>query len=325
MTGSVKTVCVGRYVVDVPAEAEVSFSGVIIAGLSVDTVEENDTEFRQRVAARESDLAARGPATDGTGGMVEAHDLRLSGITGRTFIYGRNRGYWFEDGRRIDDEWVAVEIHAHTGGLSVSLSSKVADEVTVASAEALIARLQVRGKDEVPTAPGFCMSRAMFVEPLPSHKSEHTVMHVGMPGHPDLGLTLASIAGGEPETSSLTRVGQAEASTGADVLLRMNKLRERKRSINGIEGEEVLVRAREFNFTTTYGFSWDAPGSKDDLLQPYLSLELQTGLGARLGGKPVETSLHEDALLALWDSIASSIRLRKTVPGAARGLAETAH
>jgi hypothetical protein len=87
----------------------------------------------------------------------------------------------------------------------------------------------------------------------------------------------------------------------------------------------VLVRAREFNFTTTYGFSWDAPGSKGDLLQPYLSLELQTGLGQRLGGKPVETSLHEDALLALWDSIASSIRLRKTVPGAARGLAETAH
>jgi hypothetical protein len=82
----------------------------------------------------------------------------------------------------------------------------------------------------------------------------------------------------------------------------------------------VLVRAREFNFTTTYGFSWDASGAQDDLLQPYLSLELQTGLSARPGGKPVDTSLHEDALLTLWDSIASSIRLRKNGPPSNSGI-----
>lgn len=68
-----------------------------------------------------------------------------------------------------------------------------------------------------------------------------------------------------------------------DVLLRMNKLRERQRSINGIEG---------------------------DLLLPYLSLELQTAKSATPGGTPVDTILHEDAMLALWDRIASSIRLR---------------
>lgn len=68
-----------------------------------------------------------------------------------------------------------------------------------------------------------------------------------------------------------------------DVLLRLNKLRERQRSINGIEG---------------------------DLLHPYLSLELQTDKSATPGGTPVDTILHEDAMLALWDRIASSIRLR---------------
>jgi hypothetical protein len=314
MTEKMKTVCVGRYLVDVPAQAEVSFSGAVLDGFSVDTVEESDTAFRERLAVREAEIAARGPATDGSGGMVEARDLRIPDMTGRTFIHGRNRGYWFEDGRRVDDEWVAIEAHAHFRGISVSLSTKFGDEGTAASAEALLARLQVRGKEEVSAAPGFCISRAVFAEPLPAHKGEHTVMHVGLPGHPDVGITLASIAGGNPETSLLTRVAKAEASTGADVLLRMNKLRERKRSINGIEGEEILVRAREFNFTTTYGFSWDAPGAKDDPLQPYLALELQTGMSERSGGKPTDTSLHEDALLSLWDSIASSIRLRKSGP-----------
>jgi hypothetical protein len=314
MMEKMKTVCVGRYLVDVPAQAEVSFSGAIIDGFTVETFEESDEAFSGRLAAREIEIAARGTANDGSGGMVEARDLRIPGISGRTFMYGRNRSYWFEGGRRVDDEWVAVEIHAHVEGLSVTLTSKFADEAAAASAEALVARLHVSGAGEVPATPGFCVERAVFAEPLPAHTTEHTVMHVGLPGHPDLSVTLASIAGGTPGTSLLTRVAKAEADTSAETLLRMNKLREGKRSINGIEGEEVLVRARELNFTTTYGFSWDAPGTKDDVLQPYLSLELQTGISERSGGKPVETSLHEDALLSLWETIASSIRLRKSGP-----------
>jgi hypothetical protein len=302
LTGEMKTVCVGRHLIDVPAQALVSFSGANIDGFSVNTVEESDTEFRDRIAGREGEIAARGPANDGSGGMVEAHDLRIPGLQGRTFIYGRNRSYWFEAGRRVDDEWVAVEVHAHAKGLSVSLSTRFADASTAASAEGLISGLQVRGNDEVPTKAGFCVERAVFIDPLPAHKSEHTVMHLDLPGHPELDLMFASIAGGTPGTSLSVRTAQAEAGMSPAVSLRIKKLRERRRSINSIEGEEVLVRAREFNGATSYGFSWDAPGTKDSLLQPYLSLELQT--------KPVDTSLHEDALVTLWDSIASSIRLR---------------
>jgi hypothetical protein len=276
MTAAKKTVCIGRYLVDVPAQSEVSFSGALLDSFAIDTTEESDAAFRDRIAAREAEISARGSAMDGSGGMVEARDLHIPGIVGRTFIFGRNRGYWFEEGRRVDNEWVAVEIHAHTEGHSL--------------------------KDEVPAAPGFCIRR---------DKSEHMVMHLGLPGHPDLGLALASLAGGAPGTSLPARVAEAEARTSADLLLRMNKLRKGKRLINGIEGEEVLVRAREFNLATTYGFSWHASGAQDDLLQPYLSPELRTGISARPGGKPVDTSLHEDALLRLWDSIAASIRLRK--------------
>jgi hypothetical protein len=315
LTGKMKTVCVGRHLIDVPAQAQVSFSGANIDGFSVNTVEESDTEFRERIAGREREIAARGAATDGSGGMIEAHELRIPGLTGRTFIYGRNRSYWFEAGRRVDDEWVAVEIHAHAKGLSVSLSSKFADEATAASAEGLISGLQVRAHDEVPANAGFCVERAVFIDPLPVHRSEHAVMHIGLPGHPELDLTLASIAGGSPGSSLSVRAAQAEACTSPEVSLRMKRLRERKRLINSIEGEEVLVRAREFNGETSYGFSWDAPGTKDSLLQPYLSLELQTN--------PVNTSLHEDALLTLWDSIASSIRPQgRDTPGLRRDYSE---
>jgi hypothetical protein len=321
MTEKMRTVCVGRYLVDVPVQAEVSMSHERIDGFAIDTVAESEAEFRARVAAREAEIDALGAeaGAQGPGGMIEARDLRIPGMVGRSLVYGRTRSHGFEGGRRVDAEWVSVESHAHTGGLSISLSAKYVGEDDVRAAEALLAQLRLRGGDEIPSVPGFCIDHAVFAEPLPAHTTEHIAMHIGLPDHPDLALALVSMPGGGFDPGLIARSRATDAGAGADTMLRITKLREGKRSINGIDGEEVLVRAREFNFTTTYGFNWEAPGLDNDPLQPYLSLELQSGIGERPGGKPVETSLHEDALLALWDSIASSIRLRRNGPPPSSG------
>jgi hypothetical protein len=316
MTEKTKTVCVGRYLVDVPAQAEVGLSGAMLDGFEIAAVEESAAAFRERIAARESEIATHQADTDGDfeGGLVEARDLRIAGMIGRTLIYGRSRGYLMQGERRVYLESVSVETHAHINGFSFSLSAKSTEEASAREAEALLAQLKLRGEDEVPADPGFCVWRAVFAEPLPGHRNEHIVMHLGLPAHPDLALTLASLAGIHSGPGLLARTAQTDATTNADILLRMTKLREGKRSINSVDGEELLLRAREYNFTTTYGFNWESPGVTDDPMLPFLSLELRTGVNERPGGKPVDTSLHEDALLELWDSIASSIRLRKSGP-----------
>lgn len=51
-----------------------------------------------------------------------------------------------------------------------------------------------------------------------------------------------------------------------------------------------------YNFTTGYAFDWKIRGSTDEVQRPCLALDMQTGLGDRPGGKPVETRLHDDAL-----------------------------
>lgn len=319
MTEKMKTVCVGRFLVDVPAHAEVSLSREMIDGFEIETIEESEAAFRERVAAREAEIAANAAAGSGAaarsaGGLVEARDLRVPGMIGRTLVFGRTRSYAIEGGRRVDDEWVSIEAHAHKGPLSFMLSMKYADEAEARTAEALLARLDVRGEDEIPAAPGFCVRRALFAEPLPPHDTEHVTMHVGLPDHPDVALAFASLPGGARERTLLARVAETDAAAGADELLRVTRLRSGRRDINGIGGEEVLERVRELNFTTGYGFMWEAPGVKDSLSQPFLSLELQGGISPRPGGKPVDTSLHEDAVLALWQSISSSIRLRPSGP-----------
>src|SRR4051794_37216673 len=57
-TEKTKTVCVGRYLVDVPAQAEVDLAGGMLAGFEIVTVEESESAFRARVAARETGIKA---------------------------------------------------------------------------------------------------------------------------------------------------------------------------------------------------------------------------------------------------------------------------
>lgn len=316
MTEKMKTVCVGRYLVDVPGEAEVRLSGERISGFAIDSVEESEAAFRDRVQAREAEIVERGRVHDdsGEGGMVEARDLRIPGLTGRSFVYGRSRGYMMNGDRRIDMESVSIEVHAHMGELSFSLSATSKQVSDVKEAEALLAHLRTRGEEEIPPVPGFCIWRGIFAEPLPEHVNEHVTLHLGLPGHPDMGLAFDSMPAGRTDRSLLARVADIDAQASADEMLRVTKLRSGKRNINGIDGEEVLERVRELNFTTGYSFMWEAQGAEHDHLQPYLLLNMETGTNPRPGGKPVDSSLHEDAVLALWDSISSSIRLRKFGP-----------
>lgn len=314
MTEKMKSVCVGRFLVDVPARAQVSLSLEMIDGFEIDRQEESEAAFRDRVAARESAIRARGTATDGTGGMVAASEVRLATMTGRIFVFGRNRGYLMKGDHRVDDEFVSLEAHAHVSGTSFTLSMKYANEADAKAAEALLARLHLRGQDEIPVSPGFCIEGAFFAEPLPRHKTEHVAMHLGLPGHPDLAMAFVSMPGGGSDPDLLARSAATDASDSAAEALRVTKLRSRKRDINGLPGEESLERFRELNFATTYSFMWETRGLDDDPLHPFLSLELQAGINPEPGGKPLDASLHEDAVLALWDAISSSIRLRPHDP-----------
>src|SRR5437763_12139984 len=74
MTEKMKTVCVGRYLIDVPAQAEVGLSGAMLDGFEIETVDESDAAFRQRVAAREADIGSNHVVDTNESGMVEARD-----------------------------------------------------------------------------------------------------------------------------------------------------------------------------------------------------------------------------------------------------------
>ncbi|CAH0188113.1 hypothetical protein SRABI118_01421 [Massilia sp. Bi118] len=315
MMAKKKTACVGRYLVDVPADADVTLTSERLAGFEIQTREEDEATFRTRIAAREAEIATSGRMSDDSNGLAIVRDLRIPGMIGRTMIFGHNAGYLMEAGRRVKDQFSSVEVHAHIGKQSFTLSAKYADEDRARLAETLLTRLRLRGEDEIPSEPGFCIERAFFSEPLPIREAEHFALQIGLPNHADIKMTLFSLPGGGAEPSLFRRVAETDSSAGFSERLRVTKIRLKKRSIDGLEGEEALESFLELNLATTYSFIWEARGIVSDPLRPFLSIELHAGMSQQAGGKPVNASLHQDALLALWDSIASSIRLRDPEPG----------
>lgn len=314
MTNQMKRICVGRFSIDVPTQASVSFSHEAIDGFEIDSFEEAESLFHERIAAREAEINAEKSVVGmhQTGGMIEARDIRVPGGLGRIFVYGRTRSYSMDGNRRIDDEWVAIDAYAHLNGLSFLLKMRYANESASYDAEAILGRLRLRPENSMPTESGFCIYRAIFIEPLPSHKTEHVVLRIGIPQYPDIAFSFNSMPGGGGEADLLARAANTDAEASFAEWLRVSKLRVGKRDINGLAGSEVLEKVRELNFATTYGFMWETPGIDADPMQPYISFEMQGGISARPGGQPRNTSLHEGAVMALWDSISSSIRLRPT-------------
>jgi hypothetical protein len=161
---------------------------------------------------------------------------------------------------------------------------------------------------EIPAVPGFCTSRAVFAEPLPPHVNENVTMYLALPSHPDLAFALSSIANAHPGPGLLARAADVDAVPEADQVSPTTRLRSDTRSINGFPGEETAERVREPNSTTGYSLNWEARGVQGDVLQPYVSCEMQAGVSLQPDVPPTNASLGQDAVLALWDTIVSTIR-----------------
>jgi hypothetical protein len=178
------------------------------------------------------------------------------------------------------------------------------------SLSVLLAQLQPLEKDTVPTQPGFCLDGAFLRDRASGEPDESIVMFAGLPGHEDLGIALATIAGTTPGPGLIERNAANRAGPYAFLNAFLSTLLEGKRSINGMEGDELAFRARERNFSTGYTFDWEMRGTKDNVLHPFVSLELQTGISPRAGGQPVQSSLSEAAVSDLWRRMSSRLRVR---------------
>jgi hypothetical protein len=312
LTEQMKTACVGRFLIDLPASMDFSYGQVFVDGLWISGQQEASEAFQKRVLARQAEIVAE-PNEPGRKNLEKLEEYDDHGFTGKILVFGRNTTTGQEHGKAREWKSVKLEAHVHSNGTSFTFKADGYDPELVGDLRKLIDKLRLVPDKEIPSAAGFCFGPGMFVDPLPAELTEGVVLFAGFRDHPDLALALHTRAGTQPD-----KEGRLERDTAVDAEMPlwqkplMDKLRKGKRTIDGIEGDEVAERWTELNFVHTFGFNWEVSGTENNVFVPFMHLEMSTGHPVNAGARPVTSFLGEEALLQLWDKISSSIRIRPT-------------
>jgi hypothetical protein len=312
MTGKMKTVCVGRFLIDLPGEAVFSRGQTFVQGFNVAGFAESRDDFSARLATREAQING-GLNQLGRKNMESVTNVERDGFVGKIFVFGRQSDYLMEGANRVVFENVAVEGYVNAQGTSFSFIADAYDPSRTRNLNRLISQLRVTGPDDIPATPGFCFGAGMLVDPLEASQRESLSLFASIPGHPDLAIAFTSMAGLKAGLGLLERNARTVAREPFWMRTAFTTLRQGKRAVHGLTGEELVMRVTELNFSTVFGLDWEMGGTPNDVMAPFLHLELETGRNPHAGGKPLPSSLAEPALLALWDKIVGSIRARPAV------------
>jgi hypothetical protein len=310
MNKQMKTVCVGRFLIDVPTEAIVTSGQIAVDHFRITNHgAETNAQFSARLALREGEINAKTNQA-GRKNMERVDEVHHEGVDGKIFVFGASSTHVYHGEKKVVYYGVELNGYAHVNGLTFSFISNDYNPDKVGNLANLLKQLRPMKPGEIPTQPGFCLDGAFLDDPLKAEQNESIVMFAGLPGHEDLGIALSTIAGSTPGPGLLERHRENRAGPYAFLNVLTSTLLEGKRTINGLAGEEFAFKARERNFTTGYAFDWETQGTEDDVLHPFVSLELQTGISPRAGGEPVQSTLSEESLADLWRRMSSSLRLR---------------
>ncbi len=237
-----KPMCVGRFLIDIPADAEVSYRGAMIAGWSISTYDETDEQFAARVEKKEAQLSGE-KNERGKPSLESTHEVDKNGVHGKIHVFGREwiRGLPTEP----VSESVRVEAMIRVQKHSFILTREFGNDGYLKKLAELVAQFRSREENEIPTEAGFCFEGGFITEPIMVEQTERTTMFVGLNGHPDVSIALSMIAGITIPRTLLQR--DAESSTINENRSRFHTFRRGPRPLNGEPGEEVLERVHEFN------------------------------------------------------------------------------
>lgn len=313
LTKHMKTICVGRFLIDLPASASMTRRYESVSGVDIfSTNGETEEEFLQRLAATELEMS-REMNRDGQPSLESSKDIALDAARGKVMVYDRRRTKVLEDDEFVFSENVAFLGMVRLADVSITGEVEWLAPRYIESVIGIFERIRPLKEREIPQESGFCLNHAIVQDPYEHDGVESAVLFAGIPGYPDLNIVFSSMAGTNPAPGLLERNARAASREPFFMRLAFSTLHQGQRTVNSLPGEELIMRIRELNWTTRYAFQWEMPGRQDDVYAPVLKLELESGTNPVAGGKPVNSSLSRAAMTYLWQKIVSSIRLRPTV------------
>ncbi|MGY0652785.1 T6SS immunity protein Tli4 family protein [Luteimonas sp. A537] len=298
-----RTHCLGRYLIDLPADAIVSGRFEFASDSMETKVGVSADQFEQLLAARESALRS---IKHKNGGDIfsDRIDFRSDRIllqswsdpfTSRTQYQNEYFGYF------PAQAFVAI----FKGRTSATAKSRTVDYYRSFSDA-----FRYRAATEVPSGVGFCFDHG-FITDSELNNEEFTAS-IRLNAYPSVTVTLMSYVTGKPDEELLKRVGRIPPGY-EEAATRMKSLRRGDRNIGPVKGQELLVRG-DAEGKRSYQFLWEAQGRANSLEFPFMSLELSTTDQTDEDGEIIVAPFKTDEeALRVWDAILDTLRLR---PGA---------
>lgn len=312
-----KTVCFGRYTLEVPQEAELTWGSSVISG-DVTFIHGGLEASKRRVSddiakiKRKSDTAE---ITYNKEGPVEASwQIR----------------YYESD---LDKKYKLhfFNTYINKGDLTFILSGSVDDSETEDAAAARLASraqsLRLRAADEVPNEPGYCIPHGFMTDKLYAAQ-EMVSAGIHFPSLPDVTFSISSNKNAygdyspaefesekRRELSLLARIEQAKKDQGLGYPSR-TVLREGKRDVQHWHGEESLIKRKD----GTHDFEWAFVGTPGDVANPSeYNVVMFTKVKHNVVGAAPAASVTDAEAVALWDTLLSGLKFRVKVPKAPEG------
>ncbi|SFL70313.1 hypothetical protein SAMN02982985_01242 [Rugamonas rubra] len=309
MLEKMKTMCVGRFLIDVPEVAETSFRPAFLSGWDISSIpDQTDQEFTDWMNEKEAALKiAKGK--DGEPNRYTIEAVTVAGFSGKFFISGRYWHTWNEGEKKITAESAEILALVRSGGVSFSLFATERGPEQTSKLAQIISQIRPLADGEIPSEPGFCVERGIIREPLTAKQRERVTMFVGFNDHRDISIAFDTEAGLKGDLPLLERSAQNSVRLANPSAFHL--LRRRVRNIGAIEGQEYLERVREINGVESHSLTWESINyDRNDVYKPELMLKLADGFGRP--GEQLNASLSDKAVLELWDKMLSSLRVRPT-------------
>jgi hypothetical protein len=312
-----KILCFGRYAIEVPQEAQLVWGGA---------------SFPSKVLIVLSDFEkAKGRADEQIKKVKWEHDTAEIIYIGPGPIDNSWQVRYFEDKYAKEDNSLFFYTYISKGNLTFVVGDAIekgeSESTVVARQLGKANTLRLRGAEEVPAEPGFCIEHGFM---LGDQYDDQEMVNAGiyLPSLPDVTFSVSSnkdayadIDKAEFEKterdklSLLARIKGAQNIQGAFYPKR-DVLREGKRNVQHWKGEESLIRRPG----GAHDFEWALVGTPRDVANPSeFHAAMFTKVADNMVGAAKKASVSDDEAVALWDKLLSGLKFRVKVPRAPEG------
>lgn len=308
-----RTVCFGRFMLDVPASATAAW-GRSIVPLTVlvypNEAEETKAESQQFIQELKNEKTTDGnPLLISVDKISKPEGAIVAGYASLTSSVNLTIKGFFK---------------LHNAGVIIkALPMEDRRSEVVANIAEIARRVRLRNETEVPTEPGNCIENGFLPDNSGTPKENPgELIEIGfrLKEFPDTHLSIAIRPAQRNFNESNTlewQLARLEKDLKAEnpnhIRLKTKYFRRGKKIIeNWGEGFEALSRSPEQpGIHSIHDFGMDFQGVAKDPLRPFINIQMQTGISDNEAGatKPL---LSDAEAIALWDKITSTIRVRPT-------------